>query len=152
MWIPFPILWLCFFFLLHWHLLNLLDFSHACVCCIVDLYLFYQSAHHYAISQVHPSWITSCGVTTLKFSSIPMSKHSFRKLQDSADSVILFYWIIWGFLFCIGAYIRRNKFECQKKQFQLDRGAPGWLSGWASAFGSGHDPRTPQGAYFSLHL
>ena len=40
-------------------------------------------------------------------------------------------------------------------------GMPGWLSGWASAFGSGHDPRglgssptwgTPQGACFSLCL
>ena len=41
------------------------------------------------------------------------------------------------------------------------RGAPGWLSDWASAFGSGHDPwvlelrpasDSPQGACFSLCL
>ena len=32
-----------------------------------------------------------------------------------------------------------NKILKKKK-----RGMPGWLSGWASAFGSGHDPRVPR--------
>ena len=49
-------------------------------------------------------------------------------------------------------------FYCLQKS---EGGAPGWLSGWASAFGSGHDPRVlgsspiwapPQGACFSLCL
>ena len=44
---------------------------------------------------------------------------------------------------------------------KIQHGMPGWLSGWASAFGSGWDPRvlesspasgSPQGACFSLCL
>ena len=33
---------------------------------------------------------------------------------------------------------------CEMKQGFLTSGAPGWLSGWASVFGSGHDLKIPR--------